>query len=215
MISDGLTDASLHCMQVEHDVANPNQPECPPSHPRFLFHLGGNGPAGLMTREHFVPRTPPKPQFVARLGYVSLFPLLLRLLPPDAPQLPSLLDLLGDPATLWSPHGLRSLAREDAWYARENAPGDAPYWRGPIWVNLNYLALAGLHHYGAAPGPSQERAAKLYSELRDNLVGTMIAEWERTGYLWEQYDPETGRGQRTHPFNGWSSLALLALAEIY
>ena len=43
-------------MQVEHDVANPNQPECPPSHPRFLFHLGGNGPAGLMTREHFVPR---------------------------------------------------------------------------------------------------------------------------------------------------------------
>jgi mannosyl-oligosaccharide glucosidase len=215
MISDGFTDASFHCMQVEHDVANPNQPECPSTHPRFLFHLGGNGPAGLMTREHFVPRTPPKPQFVARLGYVSLFPLLLRLLPPDAPQLPSLLDLLRDPASLWSPHGLRSLSREDAWYGRENAPGDAPYWRGPIWVNLNYLALAGLHHYGATPGPSQERAAQLYTELRDNLVGTMIAEWERTGYLWEQYDPETGRGQRTHPFNGWSSLALLALAEIY
>ena len=43
----------------------------------------------------------------------------------------------------------------------------------------------------------------------------MLDEWKRTGYLWEQYDPQSGRGQRTHPFNGWSSLALLALAEIY
>ena len=43
----------------------------------------------------------------------------------------------------------------------------------------------------------------------------MIDVWTRTGYLWEQYDPVTGEGRRTHPFNGWSSLALLALAEIY
>ena len=47
------------------------------------------------------------------------------------------------------------------------------------------------------------------------VVGTMVSEWERTGYFWEQYDPDTGRGQRTHPFNGWSSLGLLALAEVY
>ena len=43
----------------------------------------------------------------------------------------------------------------------------------------------------------------------------MLDEWTRTGYFWEQYDPDTGEGKRTHPFNGWSSLALLALAEIY
>ena len=27
---------------------------------------------------------------------------------------------------------------------RANAPGDAPYWRGAIWVPINYLAAAGL-----------------------------------------------------------------------
>ena len=167
-----------------------------------------------MTREHLVPRGA-KEQFVEHAGYVALFPLLLRLLPADAPQLLAVIELLRDPKTLWSAHGLRSLSKADAWYGRENAPGDAPYWRGPIWVNLNYLALAGLHHYAHTPGPARERAASVYAELRDNLVGTMVGEWERTGYLWEQYDPDTGKGQRTHPFNGWSSLALLALAEIY
>ena len=57
-------------------------------------------PGGLLTREKFVPASKPKPGWVAHLGYVSLFPLMLRLLPPDAPQLPPLLELLADPARL-------------------------------------------------------------------------------------------------------------------
>ena len=152
---------------------------------------------------------------VEHLGYVSLFPLMLRLLAADSPQLSHVIELVRDPATLWSEHGVRSLSAADRWYGRPNAPGDAPYWRGPIWINLNYLVLAGLHHYARIDGPVRERAAEVYRELRDNLVGTMVDEWERTGYLWEQYNPDSGRGQRTHPFNGWSSLALLALAEVY
>ena len=55
----------------------------------------------------------------------------------------------------------------------------------------------------------------MYAELRQNLVGNLQREWERSGFLWEQYHPETGEGQRTHPFNGWSALVLLVLAEIY
>ena len=201
--------------QVEHAVADPQRPDCPRSHPRFLFPLG-DGKGGLLTREKLVPRRPQRPRWVEHLGYVSLFPLMLRLLPPDSEQLLPVIELLRDPKKLWSNYGLRSLSKADAmWYGRQNAPGDEPYWRGPIWVNLNYLALSGLHHYAGVDGPARELAARTYAELRDNLVGNMLAQWARTGYFWEQYDPESGAGQRTHPFNGWSSLALLALAEVY
>lgn len=206
--------------QIEHLVrdpradANPRTPECPRSHPKFLFPLG-DGSGGLLTREKFVPSAPEAPRFVERLGYVSLFPLLLRLLPASSPQLLPVIELIRDPAALWSPHGVRSLSRADEWYKKQNAPGDEPYWRGPIWINLNYLVLSGLHHYASVDGPARGRAAEVYAELRANLVANMLSEWKRTGYLWEHYDPESGRGSRTHPFNGWSSLVLCVIAEIY
>lgn len=49
---------------------------------------------------------------------------------------------------------------------------------------------------------------RLYNQLRRNLVLTVFAEWERTGFAWEQYNPETGRGQRTQHFTGWTSLVV-------
>ena len=216
VVKCGAADGS----SIEHDV-HPRElqgggapPKCPRSHPRFLFPLG-DGAGGLLMRERFVAARKEREGWVEHLGYVSLFPLMLRLLPADAPQLPPLLELLRDDATLWSPYGLRSLAAGDRFYMRANAPGDAPYWRGPIWINLNYLALSGLHHYARTPGPAQARAAELYAELRSNLVRNMQAQWEESGYLWEQYNQDTGAGQRNHPFSGWSALVLLAIAEIY
>lgn len=188
-------------------------PRCPQAHPKFLFPLG-DGKGGILMRDKFVPRSNRiKERHVHRLGYVTLFPLLLRLLPPDSPRLARTLELLADPKRLWSRYGLRSLSKADAWYGRENAPGDKPYWRGAIWININYLAIAALHHYARVDGPARHRAHELYVELRDNVVGTVLDEWERTGCLWEQYSPDDGRGQRNHPFSGWSALALLALAE--
>ena len=145
--------------------------------------------AGLLQKDTLVSRGL-KEQWVEHLGYVSLFPLLLRLLPPDAPQLPAVLDLLADPDRLWTPYGLRSLSKADVWHGRQNAPGDEPYWRGPIWININYLALSGLRHYADADGPSRERAGQLYAELRANVLGAVQAEWERSGYLWEQHAPK-------------------------
>jgi glycogen debranching enzyme len=75
------------------------------------------------------------------MGYLSLFPFLLELLPPDSPHLGAILDVLRDPEQLWSQYGLRSLSKSHPDFGQgEN------YWRGPIWVQMNYLALRALHN---------------------------------------------------------------------
>jgi len=78
---------------------------------------------------------------------VSLFPLLMRLLPPESPALGATLAALGDPGQLWSAAGLRSLSAASSLYRARNTEHDAPYWRGPVWLNVNFLALAALEHY--------------------------------------------------------------------
>lgn len=49
-----------------------------------------------------------------------------------------------------------------------------------------------LRHYGATPGPHAARAEELHRELWHNLVSNIVAQYRRTGYLWEQYDDSTG-----------------------
>ena len=77
---------------------------------------------------------------VCHRGYLSLFPFLLSLVSPDSPHLGAILDLLRDPEHLWSPYGLRSLSASHPDFGQgEN------YWKGPIWIQMNYLALRALH----------------------------------------------------------------------
>ncbi|KNC96421.1 mannosyl-oligosaccharide glucosidase [Spizellomyces punctatus DAOM BR117] len=149
--------------------------------------------------------------YVVHKGYVSLFPLLLGLLGPDSPYLGSVLDLMEDPRHLWTPFGLASLSKDDEYYnTGEN------YWRGPIWININYLALSSLYkNYIHEPGPHQERAQRIYRELRRNLIENVFKEYRRTGYVWEQYSSIDGTGKRSHPFTGWTALIVLIMAEIY
>ncbi|RQM28853.1 hypothetical protein B5M09_003411, partial [Aphanomyces astaci] len=154
-------------------------------------------------------------QFVRRVGYVSFFPLFLQILPLNSPKLAPLGTLVAN--ELLSLHGLMSLSPQDLYFERPNAPGDAPYWRGPIWMNINYLALGSFQHYAthASDKSVREQYQSLYDTLRDRVVAAISHEYKATGYLYEQYNPHTGRGQRCHPFSGWTALVVNILAETY
>jgi mannosyl-oligosaccharide glucosidase len=62
--------------------------------------------------------------------------------------------------------------------------------------------------YAQIKGPHQTTASELYSNLRLNVIKTVYDAWTETGFAWEQYNPETGKGQRTQHFTGWTSLVV-------
>jgi mannosyl-oligosaccharide glucosidase len=157
----------------------------------------------------------PTYQYINSVGYVSLFPILLELIDADSPNLGVVLDQIRDPKHLWTNYGLRSLSKQAPIYDKRNTEHDPPYWRGAIWININYLALKALKHYSNIEGPHKEKATSIYNELRQNLITNIQRNYETTGYLWEQYNDQTGKGQGSHPFTGWSSLVVLIMAEVY
>lgn len=158
----------------------------------------------------------PSYQFVdTTFGYVNLFPLLLEQLDHDSPHLTKMLHDLRDPEQLWTNYGLRSLSKKSPLYMKRNTEHDPPYWRGPIWININYLAAKALHHYGNIEGPNAALAREIYGELRDNLVGNIFKQYKKSGYLWEQYDDTTGEGKGCNVFTGWTASVVLLMAEHY
>ena len=148
-------------------------------------------------------------------GYVSLFPLLLQIIEPNNPRLKTIIESMSLKSVLWTPYGLRSLSSQSSYYNKYNTKTDPPYWRGPVWIQMNYLALRALHHYSNVPGPYTNDARDLYVNLRGALVNNVLSQFEKTGYVWEHYNDTTGAGMGSHPFTGWSALAVLAMAELY
>ncbi|KAF2861225.1 glycoside hydrolase family 63 protein [Piedraia hortae CBS 480.64] len=138
---------------------------------------------------------------VCHKGYISIFPFMTGLVGPQSDHLKDILNLIGDKEELWSPHGIRSLSKKDELYMT-----DENYWRSPVWMNMNYLIVRNLHNIATQPGPHRAQASKLYTLLRHNLIKTVYTSWVETGFAWEQYNPETGSGQRTQHFTGWTSL---------
>ncbi|KAF2717967.1 glycoside hydrolase family 63 protein [Polychaeton citri CBS 116435] len=136
-------------------------------------------------------------------GYISIFPFMTGLLGPNSEHLGDILDLIGDESEIWSNHGIRSLSKKSEFYGT-----DENYWRSPIWMNINYLIVKNLLDIAQTPGPQQAKAKRLYTDLRLNLVETVYESWKETGFAWEQYNPDTGAGQRTQHFTGWTSLAV-------
>ncbi|CDP19898.1 unnamed protein product [Coffea canephora] len=154
-------------------------------------------------------------RLVPHVGYVSLFPLMERLIPPGSWILEKQLDLISNRSTLWTNFGLRSLSKTSSIYMKRNTEHDPPYWRGPIWMNMNYRILSALHYYSREDGPYRQRAKAIYDDLRNNLIRNVVKNYHQTGYLWEQYDQQKGKGKGARVFTGWTSLVVLIMAEKY
>lgn len=161
-------------------------------------------------------RTPPEYRYVdSAFGYVSLFPFFLEILDPASASLAVILKKIHDPDILWSNYGLRSLSKQSPMYMKRNTDDDPPYWRGQIWINMNYLALKALYHYASQPGPYIDDAKRIYTELRHNVVRNIFNQYKKSGYVWEQYNDVSGEGSGCKPFNGWTALVVLIMAEQY
>ncbi|GHO60851.1 amylo-alpha-1,6-glucosidase [Ktedonobacter robiniae] len=68
------------------------------------------------------------------------------------------------------------------------------YWRGPVWINMNWLLAHGLHRYG-------------YHEYARRLRQTIIDLPQQHGFF-EYYNPFSGQGHGTDQFSWTASLLL-------
>jgi hypothetical protein len=80
----------------------------------------------------------------------------------------------------------------------KDAPGFVPegYWRGPIWININWLIYQGLSRYG-------------YYDYAQKVRQAIIELPEKRGFF-EYFHADTGHGHGTHDFS-WTAALLLDL----
>ncbi|KAL8670206.1 MAG: hypothetical protein Q9168_005239 [Polycauliona sp. 1 TL-2023] len=121
-----------------------------------------------------------KPKKVCHKGYISLLPFCFGLVDENDSHLEAVLDLIHDPVELWSPFGIRSLSTKDKYHGT-----DENYWRGPVWININYLILDRLLELSQQRGIHQKKVSEIYTQLRLNLVNTVFDSWKQTGFAWE------------------------------
>jgi glycogen debranching enzyme len=73
------------------------------------------------------------------------------------------------------------------------------YWRGPVWVNINWYIAQGVRQYGEA-------------ELSEWIENSLIALADRYGF-YEYYDPDSGRGLGEKDFSWTAALIIDLIAQ--
>jgi hypothetical protein len=122
----------------------------------------------------------------------SLFPLLTGRLPRSVAE--RLVSHLTDPHQFWPRYPVPTVALNDPKYNPEQM------WRGPSWMNVNYLLIEGLSRSGYA---------RLAGELRRRTLELIASQDD----IYEYYNPETGANPPgAASIFGWSSAVFIDLA---
>ncbi|KAK3082600.1 hypothetical protein FSP39_000227 [Pinctada imbricata] len=153
---------------------------------------------------------------VNRIGYISIFPFLMKIIHPDSYKLKFIIDDMTNERKLWTDYGLRSLSKSDEYYKQNNDINaeDEPQWRGSIRLNINYLALRALKYYETHSVRYQNVIQDLYQRLRENILNNVIDVYYEQGNFYERYNDETGAGEGHYPHSS-ASLFILILSEEY
>lgn len=85
-----------------------------------------------------------------------------------------LVEHLNNPNEFKTPFSIPSISKCDATYGSD-------MWRGPVWINYNYMLIEALADYGF-------RA--LSDEIKENTIFVLDYWYKRTGTVFEYYDPE-------------------------
>jgi putative isomerase len=122
----------------------------------------------------------------------SLFPLITGRLPPDI--LRRLIAHLNDEREFWPRYPVPTVALDDSKF------NPLQMWRGPTWVNVNYLLIEGLQRTGYID---------LARELRRRTLDMISSQND----IYEYYHPLTGEAPpKAASIFGWSSAIFIDLA---
>jgi glycogen debranching enzyme len=122
----------------------------------------------------------------------SLYPLWTGRLRPEMNE--RLVAHLRDPASFWTDHPLPTVAANDPHY------NPSQMWRGPVWININYIFVEALQRTG-------------YRQLAQDLSERTLRLVMSQDDIYEYYHPTTGAPPpRAAPTFGWSAACFIDLA---
>lgn len=122
----------------------------------------------------------------------NLFPLITGRMPPEIAS--RLVAHLTDEKQFWTRYPVPTVAFDDPKF------DPLQMWRGPTWVNVNYMLVEGLERSGYAD---------LARELRRRTLEMMLGDDD----IYEYYNPETGKAPpKAASVFGWSSALFIDMA---
>jgi len=124
---------------------------------------------------------------------LSLMPLIIEVLPSEVVS--SIIDQIIDPEIFGGEIAIPTVARNDPDF------NSSIMWRGPIWLNINYLVIDGLRLHGE-------------TQLADQLLEKSLDLVKNAGGPFEYFDAETGMpGKRAVGAFSWTAALFIHMAR--